>query len=185
MEIDHRLKGVLQPDGVLDHRREPRVRGNHLVPPFDVAQDKMRQHRRPYLPFDNVLLAWENVVSFTASTPRMRRSSPGEYRREVDEFIQGEDMGKLAEHQQVHLRGVGKLPGLDFLFGREFRDFVSWQVALDYLRQNWYHSLRSCLKCFFHGIVYGTREGDLKATTFLLTSHHRYCMVVIGSDICS
>lgn len=79
-------------------------------------------------------------------------------------------MGKLAEHQQVHLRGVGKLPGLDFLFGREFRDFVSWQVALDYLRQNWYHSLRRCLKGVFHCTVYG--HGKVTCRQRLFYSHH-------------
>ena len=38
IEVDHRLKGALQPDCVLDYRRESRIRGNNLVLPFDVAQ---------------------------------------------------------------------------------------------------------------------------------------------------
>ena len=91
---------------------------------------------------------------------------PGEYRREVDEFVQGEDMRKLTEHQQVHLRGVGKLPGFDFLSGRECLDFVSWQVALDNLRKNWYHSPCRCFKSFFHGTVYDTRESGSKQRLF-------------------
>lgn len=37
---------------------------------------------------------------------------------------------ELAEHQQTRLRGVGELPGLDFLVGHKF-DFASRQVALD------------------------------------------------------
>lgn len=48
---------------------------------------------------------------------------PGEYRREVDELVEGEHVRELAEHQQVRLRGVGELPGLDFLVGRESLDF--------------------------------------------------------------
>lgn len=48
---------------------------------------------------------------------------PGEYRREVDELVEGEHVRELPEHQQVRLRGVGELPGLDFLVGRDFLDF--------------------------------------------------------------
>ena len=44
---------------------------------------------------------------------------PGEYRREVDKFVQREHMGKLAEHQKIDLRRVGELPRLDhFVFGQ-------------------------------------------------------------------
>jgi len=102
----------------------------------------------------------------------------GEYRREVDEFVEREHVRELAEHQQVHLRGVGELPGLDFLPGRKFLDLVSRQVALDYLRKNWYHSARRCFELFFHDTAYDTRERGPRATTFLITSRHRYCMVV-------
>lgn len=56
IEIDHRLKGALQPDCVLNCRRESRIRGNHLVLPLDVAQHEMREHRSPYLPFDRILV---------------------------------------------------------------------------------------------------------------------------------
>ena len=94
----------------------------------------------------------------------------GEYRREVDEFVEREHVRELAEHQQAHLRGVGELPGLDFLPGRKFLDLVSRQVALDYLRENWYHSARRCFELFFHGTAYDTRERGPRATTFL--SHH-------------
>ena len=87
IEVDHRLKVALQPDCVLDYRRESRIRGNNLVLPFDVAQD--------------------------------------------------------------------------------------------YLRENWYHSARRCLELFFHSTAYDTRERGPRATTFLLTSCHRYCMAVI------
>ena len=59
IEIDHRLKGAFQPDCVLDYRRESRIRGNHLVLPFDVAQHEMREHRSPYLPFDRILVLSE------------------------------------------------------------------------------------------------------------------------------
>ena len=103
---------------------------------------------------------------------------PGEYRRKVDELVEREHVRELPEHQQVHLRGVGELPGLDLLAGRKFLDLVSRQIALDYLRKNWYHSLRRCFEFFFHGTVYDTRERGLKATTFLLKSCDRYCMVV-------
>ena len=102
----------------------------------------------------------------------------GEYRREVDEFVEREHVRELAEHQQVHLRGVGELPGLDLFTGRKFLDLVSRQMALDYLRENWYHSARRCLELFFHCTVYDTWERRPKATTFLLTSRHRYCMAV-------
>ena len=50
--------------------------------------------------------------------------------------------------------------------------------ALDYLRENWYHSARRCFELFFHDTAYDTRERGPRATTFLITSRHRYCMVV-------
>ena len=59
IEADHRLKGALQPDRVLDYRRESRIRGDDLVLPFDVAQDEMRVHRCPYLPFHRILVLSE------------------------------------------------------------------------------------------------------------------------------
>ena len=59
IEADHRLKGALQPDRVLDYRREPRIRGDDLVLPFDVAQHEMREHRCPYLPFHRILVLSE------------------------------------------------------------------------------------------------------------------------------
>ena len=90
----------------------------------------------------------------------------GEYRREVDEFVEREHVRELAEHQQVHLRGVGELPGLDLFTGRKFLDLVSRQMALDYLRENWYHSTCRCLELFFHGTAYDTRERGPSATTF-------------------
>ena len=62
IEVDHRLKGALQPDCVLDYRRESRIRGNHLVLPLDVAQHKMREHRSPYLPFNRILVLSEGGV---------------------------------------------------------------------------------------------------------------------------
>ena len=57
-------------------------------------------------------------------------------------------------------------------------DLVSRQVALDYLRENWYHSARRCFELFFHCTAYDTRERGPSATTFLITSRHRYCMAV-------
>ena len=65
IEADHRLKGALQPDCVLDYRRESRVGGNNLVLPFDVAQHEMRQHRGPYLPFDRILVLSEERLELS------------------------------------------------------------------------------------------------------------------------
>lgn len=137
----------------------------------------MRQHRRPYLPFARVLLAWENVVSFTASMPRMWRSSPenivegstSSFKEKtcaswpsINRYTCAEQENSLALIFSSAASSSILYPGK--YVGLSAPELVSFSSSL--------------LSGFFHDTVYGTRESDLKATTFLLTSHHHYCMVV-------
>ena len=60
--------------------------------------------------------------------------------RDVDKLVKTEDMKKLAEHQQIHLRSVRQLSRLDLFVLHQFGDLVSLNIAIDYLRIALYHS---------------------------------------------
>ena len=104
IEIDHRLEGALQPDCVLDYRRESRVGGNNLVLPFDVAQHEMRQHRGPYLPFDRILVLAEERLELE----RLLEFLEEEFHRPPC-LVQPRDRGRAplevvrVEHHLAHL----------------------------------------------------------------------------------
>ena len=68
-------------------------------------------------------------------------------------------------------RGVpARVSGLDLLLGRKFLNLVSRQVALDYLRKNWYILRVVAFRFSFIAPCIDTRERGRKATTFY--SHH-------------